>query len=322
MSGKKSSHSFDEKRRRLLKFLGLGSAIFLSKPGSTQIRVNPTRPTKEITDLKLAPRFISINVLRQFDLLSLELRYYNFSLSGNILQKKGNPAYVVVVFQPQSMSEQAWKEEQNSIESPTVPGRMLIGGESRLVFSIPANISSIPLDVKELLAWEKYDLVVNERAKQPSSGRVIIKPVSNPKIEKIQKTINNVSKIKNIIAGKGITKDERQIINREIVPEERNSRADAILNVRDNITALIKDPVGPLTELETSLEIPMRLYLSPTSIAGWSHIRKLNADKGILKDTNRLFELWHTRMGTKTKNGNVDESSLTNEQKNSEGHVG
>ncbi|MBP8115118.1 MAG: hypothetical protein KAY50_07165 [Chitinophagaceae bacterium] len=315
MSGKKSSHSFDEKRRRLLKFLGLGSAIFLSKPGSTQIRVNPTRPTKEITDLKLAPRFISINVLRQFDLLSLELRYYNFTLSGNTLQKKGNPAYVVVVFQPQSMSEQAWKEEQNSIESPTIPGRMLIGGESRLVFSIPANISSIPLDVKELLAWEKYDLVVNERAKQPSSGRVIIKPVANPKIEKIQKTINNVSKIKNIIAGRGITKDERQIINREIVPEERNSRADAILNVRDNITALIKDPVGPLTELETSLEIPMRLYLSPTSIAGWSHIRKLNADKGILKDTNRLFELWHTRMGTKTKNGNVDESSLTNEQR-------
>jgi len=315
MSGKKSSHSFDEKRRRLLKFLGLGSAIFLSKPGSTQIRVNPTRPTKEITDLKLAPRFISINVLRQFDLLSLELRYYNFTLSGNTLQKKGNPAYVVVVFQPQSMSEQAWKEEQNSIESPTIPGRMLIGGESRLVFSIPANISSIPLDVKELLAWEKYDLVVNERAKQPSSGRVIIKPVANPKIDKIQKTINNVSKVKNIIAGKGITKDERQIINREIVPEERNSRADAILNARDNITALIKDPVGPLTELETSLEVPMRLYLSPTSIAGWSHIRKLNADKGILKETNRLFELWHTRMGTKTKNGNVDESSLTNEQR-------
>lgn len=313
MSTKKEGRSFNEKRRRLLKFLGLGSAIFLSKPAATQIRV--TKPTNEITNLAPAPRFITITLLRQFDLLSLELRYYNFTLTGNTLQKKGNPAYVVVLFQPQSMSEQAWKEEENAIESPTVPGRMLIGGESRLVFSIPANITSIPLDVKEMLAWEKYNLVVNDRAKQPSSGKAIINPPVNPKIDKLQKRINTATRIKNVVSGRGITKDEKQILNREIVQEERNSRADAIVNVRENLTALAKDPVGPLTELETSLEVPMRLYLSPTSIAGWNHIRKLNTDKGILKETNQLFELWHTRMGTKTKNGGVDESSLTNEQR-------
>ena len=69
MSTKKEGRSFNEKRRRLLKFLGLGSAIFLSKPGATQIRV--TKPTNEITNLAPAPRYITINLLRQFDLLSL-----------------------------------------------------------------------------------------------------------------------------------------------------------------------------------------------------------------------------------------------------------
>lgn len=312
MPRKKNRISFDEKRRKLLKFLGLGSAVFLSKPGSAQIRIN--QPTRKIADANFIPPYLSVTLLRPYDLLSLELRYYNFTLTGNTLQKKGNPAYVVVVFQPQSLSEQAWKEEQNSIESPTVPGKILIGGESRLVFSIPATISSIPLDVKELLAWEKYDLAVNERAKQPA-GKVLIKTVPNPKIEKIQNKINKAARIKKILTARGITKDEKEILNRVLVAEENNSRADAILRARENIVALAKDPVGPLTELETSLEVPMRLYLSPTSIAGWSHISKLNPDTGIIKETNRLFELWHTRMGTKTKNGTVDESPLTIKQR-------
>jgi hypothetical protein len=44
----------------------------------------------------------------------------------------------------------------------------MIGGDSRLVFEIPANINSLPLDINELLAWENFNLVVNDRAKQPS----------------------------------------------------------------------------------------------------------------------------------------------------------
>jgi len=313
MPAKKSGSSFSVKRRKLLKMLGLTGAASFFQQASAQIRVG--KPARELVGIKNPPQYISVELLRPHDLLALELRFYNFSLNGNSLQKKGNPAHMVVVFQPQSISEQAWFEDQDSLETPApLPGRMLIGGESRLVFSIPSNISSIPLHIEELLAWEKYDLVVNERAKQPA-GKVLNRVPINPKIEKIQKKINNVSRTKNTVANKGFTKDEKAIINRELISQERNSRAEAIINVRDNITALIKDPVGPLTELETSLEVPMRLYLSPTSIAGWNHIKKLNADKGILKETNQLFELWHTRMGTKTKNGNVDESSLTNEQR-------
>lgn len=311
MSRKKFNRSFDKKRRKFLKFLGLGGAVAVGHSAASQIRV--TQPTREIVGVRNPPKYISIELLRPYDLLSLELRFYNFSLTGNSLQKKGNPAHMVVVFQPQSISEQAWVEQQNSIETPTVPGKILIGAESRLVFEIPSSISSIPLDVNELLAWEKYELVVNERAKQPAK-RIIARPVINSKINAARTKISNTRVNKNITLTKGLSKDERLTINNLIITDDNNSRREVITNIRPNIVALAKDPVGPLEELETSLEVPLRLYLSPTKLAGWSHLSKITPDPGMLKATNKLFELWHTRMGTKTTKG-IDESDLTIEQR-------
>ena len=120
--------------------LGLTGAAAFFQQASAQIRVG--KPARELVGIKNPPQYISVELLRPHDLLALELRFYNFSLNGNSLQKKGNPAHMVVVFQPQSISEQAWFEDQDSLETPApLPGRMLIGGESRLVFSIPSNIS-------------------------------------------------------------------------------------------------------------------------------------------------------------------------------------
>ena len=211
------------------------------------------------------------------------------------------------------MSEQAWNETEGGMETPTIPGRMLISGNSRLVFEIPAAVSSIPLDVNELLDWEKYDLVVNERAKQPVGRRLTILPI-NKRVNDIQRKINTQGINKNTPVIRGLSKDEKIIINNILIPEVINSRADAIVNIRENVLSLIKDAVGPLGELETSLEVPLRLYLSPTKLAGWKHLKKLDPDKGILKETNKLFELWHTRMGIKTVKG-IDETDLTIEQR-------
>ena len=313
MSEKKERRSFDRKRRKLLKVIGLGTAFLAGKSATAQIRIRK-QPERKIGVLTTRQQYIAVTLLRPQDLLSLELRFYNFSLSGNLLRKKSDTAHMIVVFQPQSMSEQAWTEEADSLETPTIPGRILIGGESRLVFSIPNNISSISLDVNELLAWEKFDLVVNHRATQPIRG-LRVKPIKSQKIDKIKTIFNKASEIKKIIIGKGLTKDEKEDINREMVPAQENSRKNMIANFNTNLANLTLDAVGPIGEMETSIEVPMRLYLSPTSIAGWSHLKKLNPDKGILLETNRLFELWHTRMGTKTKKGDVDESSLTNEQR-------
>lgn len=310
---KNSEHSFDRQRRKILKLLGLGSAAVIGNSAASQIRVRNQPLENRAVLTQPQENFISIRLLRPDDLLSLELRYYNFNLSGNVLQKKGSPAYLAVIFQPQSISEQAWNEEEGTMETPAIPGAMLIGGESRLVFEIPVSVNSIPLQANEMLAWEKYTLVVNDRARQPGPqrrGDYII----NPRINKVRAELNAADFIK-IIPVKGFTKDERAAINRLIIPAEgNNGRREVITRIVPGILNLARDPVGPPSVMETSLEVPMRLYLSPTKLAGWKHLIKIKADKGILKETNKLFELWHTRMGTKTAKG-IDESELTNEQR-------
>ncbi len=312
----KAGAGFDEKRRKLLQILGLGTAVLVGESAASQIRIKQVQD-KPVRIAEISPgiNYISVKLLRPEDLLSLELRYYNFTLSGKILQKKGNPAYLAVIFQPQSISEQAWNEEAGGLETPTVPGKLMIGAESRLVFSIPDPVSSIPLDLNELLAWDKYNLVVNSRAKVQSERIQIANPVMTPKVRNLRNRISVSGINRKVQSAKGLSKNERISVNTMLFPVENiNSRREIITNMPANMRTLVQDAAGPIGELETSLEVPLRLYLSPTKNAGWIHLKKIKPDKGIFKETNRLFELWHTRMGTKTANG-IDESELTNEQR-------
>lgn len=317
-----SGSSFSKQRRKILKLLGLGSAAVAGNPVLSQIRVIEKNEVSKILTAVTNERFLTVKVLRPEDLLSLELRYYNFSLAGKSLVKKASPAYLAVIFQPQSISEQAWNEEMQSdgagntsavLETPTIPGKLFIGGESRLVFRIPDTITSIPLDLNELLAWEKFSLAVNQRAKPAPGGRRVFRPVTTPKVTNMRNKISAAGINRKNVQVRGLTKDERYTVNTMLFPEE-NSRREAVTNVAGNMRMIAQDAVGPIGELETSIEVPNRIYLSPTSTAGWSHSRKLKADKGVFKEANRLFELWHTRLSTKTTNG-LDETELTNEQR-------
>jgi hypothetical protein len=328
MPGKKPAHSYNEKRRKLLRIIGLGTAVAAGQSVTGQVRPQrdkplpertTDRPRPEVTDRpNVNARYITIRLLRPFDLLSLELRYYNCQVSSGKIVKRGDPAYLVVIFQPQTISEQAWNETAGGLETPTVPGRMMIGGDSRLVFRIPSGVNNIPLDVKEMLDWDNYELMVNDRAKQPVRRNFTI-PTGNIRFKTINdkltaRATNRTRVTRKTKVVRGMSKDERRAANDIVITGVMNSRADAIVNMRENVLQLAQDPVGPPRELETSLEVPLRLYLSPTKLAGWSHLTKLDPDKGIIKQTNKLFELWHTRMGTKTTEG-IDESDLTIEQR-------
>lgn len=307
---------YNHKRRKFLQFLGLGGAALLGKSAAAQIRTNRIQDqVKVIENLQQGANYISIKLLRPDDLLSLELRYHNFSLTGSKLQPKGSPAYLVVIFQPQSIGEQAWSEMEGSLETPTIPGRIMIGGESRLVFEIPAGTSPISLTPEELLNWENYSLAVNDRAKTIPTRMKITTPAINQKINAIKERISNIGNNKRIPVVKGLSKDEQISYNNLLIPEQNtNTRRDAILNISAETMKLVGDPVGPPAELETSIEVPLRLYLSPTKLAGWKNLKVAIATKGLLKETNRLFELWHTRMGVKTNFG-IDDTDNSNEQK-------
>lgn len=297
----------DKKRRKLLKLIGLGG-VFASSKSFSQITINRVLTNK---NLQLATEYISVKLLRPEDLLSLELRYYNFNLSGNQLIKKGNPAFLMVVFQSQSMMEQAWTEDETKIETPTVPGKMISAGDSRLVFKFPTTKSSVQLTAQDLLAWQQLDLVVNNRAKTAAIKKVIRGDIRNNKLGNFQRRISSNDIEKRLPVKKGLTKDEKKVIvTAGISKVEQN----VITRVNSGITDLIRDPVGPVDKMETALEMPVRLYLSPTNNAGWLHRDDLRKDEGLMKATNRLFELWHTRMGVKKGTGIVDDDLVSEEK--------
>jgi hypothetical protein len=306
-------NSLQSKRRKLLKFLGL-TGIFGSLKSQAQIRVREViAPNKNVLVTLGNTNYVTVKLLRPEDLLSLELRYYNCSLSGNKIQSKGSPAYLVVLFQPQSMSEQAWIEDINGLQTPTIPGKMIIGGESRLVFQLPASLQSISLNAADLLAWEKYDLVINERAKGLGNTRRILDGrIQNKNLSDFQNKIKPVDFLKPLPVKRGMSKDEKLIM----LDMQVNTPGiiQNIGRIREGVAQLAKDPVGPPAELETSLEVPVRLYLSPTKDAGWKHQTKLKEVQGFIKNTNKLFELWHTRM-CKKQAGKLIENNLTNEER-------
>ncbi|MCA9890424.1 MAG: hypothetical protein KC546_18720, partial [Anaerolineae bacterium] len=54
-----------------------------------------------------------------------------------------SPAYIVVLFQPQSIAEEAFFEDSSPPPPPPPPVRARIAGDSRLVFRLPDEVSSI-----------------------------------------------------------------------------------------------------------------------------------------------------------------------------------
>ncbi len=132
---------------------------------------------QDVTTSKTRPEIITIKLLRPEDMLSIELRFKNFELQDiqtgkakqKILVKKADPALMMVVFEPQSIFEECGKEDDNSKTLPAMPARMMCSGNSRLVFAISAK--QLSLDVKELLNWEQFKLVVNDRAKSATNSQ-------------------------------------------------------------------------------------------------------------------------------------------------------
>ena len=313
-SGKKSPKKGTIRRRQLLKMLGLGGLALSGENVLSQIKIAKVIAPNTNDELKgILGADLVIHLLRPQDLLSLELHFFNFSLSGNQLIKKGDPALMLVKFPSQSIAESCGTEtvvnNNDTLTLPEMPAKMVISNNSRLVFRIYKNLS---LDVNELLAWENFEPVVNERAKPVAGGFKIISPDLNKRLDKIF----NGSAISPVQLNgiKGISKDEKVIIKQRFFTKDNNAKTNFLTVLNSGITQLMNEPVAPPGDWETSLEIPLRLFLSPTKNAGWLHEIKLNRHKGILQEANQLFELWHTRMGTKA-NKKIDVSDLGFEER-------
>jgi hypothetical protein len=133
-------------------------------------RCSPERAGRQMADPN------SLEVLRPDDLLSLTFEFTNLVISTGpgqppqlVRQQVGQPALITVDLGPQHIAEWQLHEAQPDDLAPApVPSAM--ADPSRLVFSVPDSIASIPLTLRGLLDWTRFGLVVPNNALPEPTG--------------------------------------------------------------------------------------------------------------------------------------------------------
>jgi hypothetical protein len=227
----------------------------------------------------------------------------------------------------------------------TPPAKTFIAGKTRLVFDTKGK-ENIILSPSALLDWSNFQLVVNKRAtcspvfsaadintapynniniKAPQKVDVIktepvkTEPVSQPPVN------NNNNPGRRII--QPATRDtlRRQVeVNRNIraagkdeaVQIQKNELPGAVVKQEDGLKAnlsafLNSNKPAPVGEMETAIEAPYRLFLSPNEFAAWKQETKLKNRPDLAGTQLSTYELWHSRLASTNCRGAVDTTRAT-----------
>ena len=174
----------------MLAELGRGDHVAVHRDGS--VACNIALPGEEFR-LPNSPAHVEISVLRPDDLLNLEIVAVNLRLDTTdaenpvlVIDDRAQPALLVVGFPSQTIFEEAFFDSSpppvpkpappdpnpDSIpKTPSNPGsvQFRLGGDSRLVFKVPAD-ARIPYTVAGLLDWSTFELAVSPIADVPSGA--------------------------------------------------------------------------------------------------------------------------------------------------------
>jgi hypothetical protein len=174
----------------MLAELGRGDHVAVHRDGS--VACNIALPGEEFR-LPNSPAHVEISVLRPDDLLNLEMVAVNLRLDTTdaenpvlVIDDRAQPALLVVGFPSQTIFEEAFFDSSpppvpkpappdpnpdNIPKTPSNPGsvQFRLGGESRLVFKVPAD-ARIPYTVAGLLDWSTFELAVSPIADVPSGA--------------------------------------------------------------------------------------------------------------------------------------------------------
>ncbi len=286
---------------------------------------------------------IRLSVLRPEDMLFLQFEFYNFKYikkdqqSFLEIDNPKKPAAMIVLFPPQHTLEQAFWEN-NSLsggegnENVILPAKYIRSGKSRLVFNVPSSFEGMPILMGQLLDWSAFKLKVNYRARVIEPVKVVFnkfQKFTQAKLGNKPFKLKQASKgILNIANNSKNRLSRANIYHSEQLDAVLPSAVTGQLYTKINYAALkanLLEMRKPST-FETSIEAPTRLFISPNQLAGFAHQNKIQLkdhqefSKGNLKDlkfnnpliTNKgkLSELWHSRLGVRLKNGEIDESSM------------
>ena len=229
----------------------------------------------------------------------------------------------------------------SSTGEPALPVMQIRARKSRLVYELESGHAGFPLMIEDLLDWSKFELRVHPRAWIKLTN--ILKPATYPILEKAAPA--RVS-----LKGKYLERDARlldygvkisqknrlkaqndQIYSdqnmEKLLPEEKFESS----GINFNVLAIknINMAVGPIPDTSTSIEAPALMYISPNQLNDFSHKIKLDirdieeqrvesalvninlrALDSVEAGKGEISELWHTRLGTKLKNGKTPFTGL------------
>jgi Sec-independent protein translocase protein TatA len=330
-------------RRKLLKTFTI--APFAADPlGNAFIKIFQT---SEIRNISTKDDYLTIEVIRPIDLLKLTFLFYNCKYQKReqftfvVKDRQKRSSYMVVKFPSQHTLEQAFLEADNPADNEPVslPAKFIRAGSSRLVYELPMEFEGIPLTMEYLLNWTPYKLKVNHRARVQllQVVPVDIQKSMNLKGKKIPQNFRDLSS-QNITNRKlNISENPKYKISerrkydqsnlQKVIPDEEMAKIN-----EDILKAALKKEllkIAPPDELETAIESPTRLIISPNQLNDFSHVRNTNDEKVIqypypkgnskslaINDplnvsSGTIIELWHTRMGVKLKNGSINENEFS-----------
>lgn len=150
---------------------GAAAADYLAHAAVFRGPLNAVRPRSLLGNPLLlattpvAPTFTT-TIRRREDLLFLRVDGYNLRRSGQKLVRKhpGQDATLVFTFVPQHLAEEAFFENSTNSgpgnETPKSPGatRALLAAPSRIAFTVPDHVHSVPFTLAGLLDWSKLQL--------------------------------------------------------------------------------------------------------------------------------------------------------------------
>ncbi|MBD2731844.1 hypothetical protein H6G96_37625 [Nostoc sp. FACHB-892] len=215
-----------------------------------------------------------VSVIRPDDLLNLQIEGRNLQIETSLCETPvlipedtTQIAYLIVHFPPQTIAEEAVYESRQDLEinpPPTSTNDPKDPEKLRREIRLPENV---------------FDPPVRSRIGQPSRLVFQLPANTNPRIPYT---------IEGLLNWTGLELNVSQIAAIRATPTaEERGKAPAI---------------SPPTELETAIEIPYRLILSPNSDVIWQHAVHTVTHAG-------RTELWHTRLTHSGKESG-------NEQKN------
>jgi hypothetical protein len=232
----------------------------------------------------------TINVHRREDMLSLRFEAINMKKRGQkLVRDRGDlPAYLVVTFAPQHLTEQAYFETKANSgtaggnEPPDQPGRAsaLLAAPSRLAFRVPSG-HSIPYTLAGLLDWSKLDLSLAPAASYTPHLPIFILGRRHHTHRRHRAADAHAA------AGPPSRFTAPPVLPTKLQPPTILQFGGGIPEIRQ------PEPT------ETSIELPWHLAISPVAGAKFSHPTQPTTSHG-------TTELWHTRLANGTTPKSAD----------------